>query len=208
MGYKSLLVSLVALVFAVVAVVLVDDGRDIPKRTESPAAAVTFLPEADVDTVAEDVPSDSLEELMSHPNVVRYLEREARKERLHDYFSDLDDSSADEAWRLIDEIEQDGGMMAYEALALKLAWLEKNSADKAAFDRASKSLLEEYRERSQQASEQYDPYRDVPGFARYKDMEKSIIAEVQGMENFPDGMTRQEYLRSRLQIARESAFSQ
>ncbi|WP_299596253.1 hypothetical protein [uncultured Microbulbifer sp.] len=206
MGYKSLLVSLAFLVVALTAVVQLAGLGGTPEALESPAevSALASGPVVSAQTKVE--PAGALDELLSHPNVIRYLEREARKERLQDYFSNLTGDSSGEAWQLIDEIERDGGMMAYEALALKLAWLEKNSSDRADFDNASAELLERYRERAQQASDAYDPHRDVPGFAQYKDMEKRIVLEVQEMDSFPDGMSRQEYLRRRLQQAREVAY--
>lgn len=149
----------------------------------------------------------SLDAVMSHPNVRRYLEREARKESLQAYFSDLENhDNAEAAWKLIDEIERDGGMLAYEALALKLRWLEQTSADKAAFDSAAEELLDEYRQRAQRSTEAYNPYEDVPGFAEYKALERKIVAEVRELDRFPDGMSREEYLRKRLQEAREQAY--
>ena len=153
-----------------------------------------------------EIPVVSVDAVMSHPNVQRYLEREARKEKLQSYFDDIEHGDGEEAWRLINDIEREGGMLAYEALALKLAWLERNSADKASFDRAAGDLLETYRQRAEKSGGQYDPHRDVPGFSEYKSMERKIVAEVQGMQHFPDGMTRDEYLRKRLQHAREQAY--
>ena len=153
-----------------------------------------------------EMPLASVDAVMSHPNVQRYLQREARKERLQGYFDDIEHGDSEEAWRLINDIEREGGVLAYEALALKLAWLERNSADKASFDRAAKDLLETYRQRAEKAGGQYDPHRDVPGFSEYKSMERKIVEEVQAMQNFPDDMTRDEYLRKRLQQAREQAY--
>lgn len=176
---------------------------DVPPYTQS----VTRIDSGDSEGASQSLESqESLEAVMSHPNVVRYLQREARKESLQRYFSDLSTDSGAEAWRLIDEIERDGGMLAYEALALKLAWLERNSADRAAFDQAAAELLDTYRQRAERARAAYDPYRDVPGFSAYKSMERQIVEEVQGMEQIPNGMRRDEYLRMRLQEARELAY--
>lgn len=178
-------------------------ASDVPPYTQS----VTRIDSGDSEGASQSLESqESLEAVMSHPNVVRYLQREARKESLQRYFSDLSTDSGAEAWRLIDEIERDGGMLAYEALALKLAWLERNSADRAAFDQAAAELLDTYRQRAERARAAYDPYRDVPGFSAYKSMERQIVEEVQGMEQIPNGMRRDEYLRMRLQEARELAY--
>lgn len=180
-----------------------DGPPDIQRSGTAGALPPTDFPSADA--AASAIPS--LDAVMSHPNVRRYLEREARKESLQAYFSDLENrENAAAAWRLIDEIERDGGMLAYEALALKLSWLEQTSADKAAFDSAAEVLLDEYRQRALRSTEAYDPYKDVSGFAEYKVLERKIVAEVRELDRFPDGMSREEYLRKRLQEAREQAY--
>ncbi|MBB3063062.1 hypothetical protein [Microbulbifer rhizosphaerae] len=149
---------------------------------------------------------EDLSSLLSDPRVQRYFQREKDKRSLQDYFSNSGELSAEESWRLIEAIEAEGRIMAYEAMALKLAWLERNSASKVEFDRAAGELVEGYRQKSQQSVEEYDPYEDVPGFAEYKEMEAQIVREVQQMTTFPDGMSKQEYLRRRLQEARENAY--
>ncbi|MEW5248960.1 hypothetical protein [Microbulbifer discodermiae] len=146
--------------------------------------------------------------LLSDPRVEAYLRKERDKLSLDDYFNGNDDTLSDqEIWQLIETIEAEGRVMAYEALALKLAWLERNSADKAAFEQAAAELVEAYREKSQRHTAEYDPYKEVPGFAEYKQREVEIVKEVQQMTSFPDGMSRQEYLRQRLQEARKKAYS-
>ncbi|MEX2963773.1 hypothetical protein [Microbulbifer sp. TYP-18] len=146
--------------------------------------------------------------LLSDPRVEAYLRKERDKLSLDDYFNGDDDTLSDqEIWQLIETIEAEGRVMAYEALALKLAWLERNSADKAAFEQAAAELVEGYREKSQRHTAEYDPYKEVPGFAEYKQREVEIVKEVQQMTSFPDGMSRQEYLRQRLQEARKKAYA-
>ncbi|WP_323847338.1 hypothetical protein [Microbulbifer magnicolonia] len=145
--------------------------------------------------------------LLSHPRVATYLQREGDKKALREYFSGSDTAPSDaEIWQLIESIESRGHILAYEALALKLAWLERNSATKAEFDQAAAALVETYRQKAERSAREYDPYEDVPGFAEYKAAEKRIVREVQEMSSFPDGMSRQEYLRKRLQEARQAAY--
>ncbi|WP_105101945.1 hypothetical protein [Microbulbifer pacificus] len=176
-------------------------GAQYPDTTATESHTDPHTPDAG------DNQTPSLDAVMSHPNVRRYLEREARKESLQAYFSDLESyDNAEAAWKLIDEIERDGGMLAYEVLALKLRWLEQTSVDKATFNAAAESLLDEYRQRTQHSVDAYDPYQDVPGFAEYKALERKIVAEVRALDRFPDGMSRDEYLRKRLQEAREQAY--
>lgn len=149
-----------------------------------------------------------LAELLENPRVQTYLQRERDKQALVDYFSGEDESLGDEEVRqLIESIESDGRVMAYEGLALKLAWLERNSSSKTEFDRRAQELVRQYRERSEQSAREYDPYEEVPGFAQYKVLEQEIIRQAQSMESFPNGMSQQEYLRKRLQEARETAYA-
>lgn len=178
----------------------------------SPSPEPTGNPRAEAlqGSPGDDVPVPDREELanlLSDPRVQTYFQREKDKQALSDYFSGGSvDLTGEEVWQLIESIEGEGRMMAYEAMALKLAWLERNSADKAEFDSAAQELVEEYRQKSSQSATEYDPYEDVPGFAEYKEAEKRIVREVQQMTAFPDGMSRQEYLRRRLQEAREKAY--
>ncbi|WP_299946542.1 hypothetical protein [uncultured Microbulbifer sp.] len=146
--------------------------------------------------------------LLSDPRVKTYLSRERNKQALDAYFNQGDSSLSDEeVWQLIESIESEGRVMAYEALALKLAWLERNSVSAQAFEQAASDLVERYQRKSQQNTAAYDPYEAVPGFAEYKQREAQIVLEVQGMTHFPGGISKQEYLRRRLQEAREKAYS-
>ncbi|MFI2813061.1 MULTISPECIES: hypothetical protein [Microbulbifer] len=146
------------------------------------------------------------DQLLSHPRVEAYLEREEDKRALKAYFAGSATAPGDEeAWALIERIESEGRVIAFEALTLKLAWLERNSTGKEEFDQAAAGLMAQYRQRAE-AREEYDPYRDEPGFARYKAMEAQILQRVQEMDVFPDGLTRQQYLRRELQQAREKAY--
>lgn len=146
--------------------------------------------------------------LLSDPRVQNYLQREEDKAALDAYFNGDGGGYTDEGiWQLIDTIEREGRVMAYEGLALKLAWLERNSASEAEFDTAAQELVEEYRRDAESSAREYDPYEDVPGFAEYKQAERRIIEEVREMDSFPEGMSRQQYLRRQLQAAREKAYS-
>ena len=43
-------------------------------------------------------------------------------------------------------------------------------------------------------------------FSRYKSEEKRIVDEVMALDSIPDGLSRDQYLRQRLQEAREQAL--
>lgn len=177
-----------------------------------PASSPGQSPPVQLQEIAAERPDtpdrDDLRALLSDPRVEKYLQREEDKGALEAYFNgDGGDHTDEEIWQLIEAIEGEGRVMAYEGLALKLAWLERNSASKAEFDAAARELMEKYRREAESSAREYDPYEDVPGFAEYKQAEQRIIERVKAMDSFPDGASRQEYLRQQLQAAREKAYS-
>jgi len=172
-----------------------------------PASVESVAPAVEPNSLPGDLSTAELQALLDSPRVRTYFQREREKQALAAYFGGRESSlSAAEVWELIGRIEADGRMLAYEALALKLEWLEHNSADKGEFDAAAAKLVAEYRQRALERQRDYDPYRDVPGFADYKAAERRIVAEVQQMREFPAGQSRQEYLRKRLLEARQQTM--
>lgn len=161
--------------------------------------------------IAERIPWSQLEnaemeELLSHPRVKAYLDQEQAKQALKDYFANLGNLSSEQAWDAIEQVENENRVTGYEALSLKLAWLEKNSINEADFKQRAEALFNIYRDQAQSVISRYDPHTEVPGFSTYKDLERSIVEEVQQMSSFPDGMSKHEYLRKRLQEARETIY--
>ena len=57
--------------------------------------------------------------------------------------------------------------------------------------------------RSQQAAAQSDPM-----FQLYKVRESQVVAEVMSLQTIPDGLSREEYLRRRLQAEREQLLGE
>lgn len=187
----------------------------LPSPSTSPSAQADVELPVVVSGLAElaeqGLSGEEVAELLADPRVEGYFKRRQDRQVLTEYFSPNGDGGGHDSeavWQLIESIESEGRMLAYEAMALKLAWLERNSADKAEFDMAARELVEGYRQRAEQSAREYDPYQDVPGFAEYKEAEARIVREVQQMDSFPDGMSRQQYLRKRLQEAREEAYGE
>ncbi|WP_157976575.1 hypothetical protein [Parahaliea mediterranea] len=146
---------------------------------------------------------------LADPRVVAYLSRERDKSTLRGYFDDpgASELSADEAWALIEQVEAEGRVMGFEALHLKLAWLERNSASEEEFQQRASQLLAQYRQRAEQAAQAGSPERN-PAFVDYKQRERQIMDEVAAMDDIPNGMTRQAYLRQRLLEARMAAYGE
>jgi hypothetical protein len=102
----------------------------------------------------------------------------------------------------LSRIEQAGGMSAGETFLLRAGLIRATEPDEQRQAEQLRALKERYetasRRRNAQASTQSDPM-----FELYKVREREIVAEVMSMQTIPDGLNRDEYLRRRLQAARE-----
>jgi hypothetical protein len=202
--------SIAILLLAAVTLLLLpgESSRDSAPSEVAPAAATTAVPAVEAPPPGPAPAAAQPDRVdLSDAVLAAYLEREQDRALLRDYFAEPEArrDQADEVWRLIETLETEGRVLAFEGLHLKMAWLEVNSASEAEFRERAEALLQDYRERARAAAQRYDP-ADVPGFNRYKELEREIIAEVQAMSTFPDGMDRQTYLRQRLQAARIEAY--
>ena len=178
----------------------------------NPSSETLNSPEQSLDSVHDSIetqaPNDNEKQaLLANPKVKAYLAKEDRKQELKDYFDNPAGHDPEAIYQLIEHIENEGRMVAFEALSLKLAWLEKNTNDPEEFKTKSERIINEYKQKSQTMNAQYKP-ENTPGFTEYKQQEKAIIAEVNGMTDFPDGHNKQSYLRARLLQARILAYGE
>jgi len=102
----------------------------------------------------------------------------------------------------LSRIERAGGLSAGETFLMRVGLIRATVTDEreqAAQIRALKQRYEEStRQRNAQATAQSDPM-----FELYKVRESQIVAEVMSLQTIPNGLTRDEYLRRRLQTERE-----
>lgn len=141
----------------------------------------------------------------SDPAMSEHQARMDFHNRVRTFFAQAPALSVDEkvaqARELDGEIEryrEAGELSAPEAFTLRLA-LIRESAPEAEQQARIERLRDEYRARS--ASVSAAP--SDPMFEVYKAREREIVAQVQAMEEIPDGLTRDEYLRRALQRERE-----
>jgi hypothetical protein len=109
---------------------------------------------------------------------------------------------AAEIEREIDEHEASRALSAGEAFVLRSALIRETVEDEDLRDRELRALAERYRtdaERRIAAATRADPE-----FELYKAREAEIAAEVMAMTEIPGGLSRDEYLRRRLQAEREA----
>ena len=107
----------------------------------------------------------------------------------------------------IDKYERDGGLSAGEALLLRSGLIKATIADEPEQAAQIAELTQDYRERADRRTAEYlAQHQRDPRFQDYKAREHSIVAEVMAMSSIPGGLSRDEYLRQRLQQARELAY--
>jgi hypothetical protein len=109
----------------------------------------------------------------------------------------------------IDKYEREGGLSAGESLLLRSGLIKATVADEAQQAARIAELAQDYRERADRRTAEYLAQHERDSrFQDYKARERSIVAEVMAMSSIPGGLSRDEYLRLRLQQARELAYGE
>jgi hypothetical protein len=117
---------------------------------------------------------------------------------------------AHEAQQLEQELtrlEQAGGLSAGETLLIRAGLIRETVPPGAQRDAQLQALQQRYRDETQLRLAAAQTHPD-PQFGSYKARETEIVNEVMAMESIPDGLSRNEYLRRRLQTAREQLAPQ
>jgi hypothetical protein len=105
----------------------------------------------------------------------------------------------------IDEYETRGELALSEALLLQTALIQATVADEAEQKSRAEALAARYKAISAAREAERDKTQPQ-AFTRYKQDERRIVEEVMAMEHIPGGLSRDQYLRQRLQEAREQAY--
>ncbi len=103
--------------------------------------------------------------------------------------------------------ERAGELSAGESLLLRIGLIKAMGLDEREQAERMSDLMERYRVESERRSAAWaqQQQRD-PRFRSYKSNERGIVEEVMAMRTIPGGLSRDEYLRQRLQQAREAAW--
>lgn len=181
----------------------VGERTTIPPVQAAPAASAT-----DDEPAPADVDLGALD---NTPQMRAYRERQAFEQSLRDFLAEAEqmepaerEACATALVAKVDQYEQTGQLSAAEAVALRLALLRETQEDDA-YAQESERILSEYTARNEAAMQAFLD-NQPPAFVDYKAREGEIVREVQQMTEFPDGMTRAQYLRERLQAAREESY--
>jgi hypothetical protein len=152
--------------------------------------------------------------LASTPQARAHRSRLAFEQRVRGFLRDahtLDANArrqqAQAIGREIDEREQARELSAGESVVLRVSLIEAAEQDQAERIRQSQALVDRYRQQTaaRQAAFEEQQRQDA-GFQAYKVREAQIVSEVMAMTRYPGGMSRDDYLRIRLQEARQATY--
>lgn len=199
----------VSVLLAAVAIGWAVRLHEPPAATDEGATADEAGDKQPVQDPREPARTDATSRSISHDHTVDVADRVRFNEQAREFFAQAPALPLDEARRRADglsqelaRIERAGGMSAGETFLLRAGLIRATEPDEqkqAAQIRALKERFEiDSRQRLAQNTAQADPM-----FQLYKVRESEIVAEVMSLQTIPDGLTREEYLRRRLQEARE-----
>ena len=167
--------------------------------------------------VADATPSASLAVagLQATPQAKEHRERERFEAEAKDFFArasslrPVERSERAEALsRQIDHYEGLGGLSAGEAVLLRTALVKATVDDPARQAEEVAAIADRYRTHADQRMAAFAAQqRSDPRFQAYKTREAQVVAEVMAMTSIPAGLTREQYLRQRLQEERERAYA-
>lgn len=141
-------------------------------------------------------------------------ERARFNERARDFFAQAPALPPEEARQRaadlskdLSRIEQSGGLSAGDTFLLRAGLIRATIADEQQQAAQIRALKERYevdaRQRNALAAAQSDPM-----FQLYKVRESQIVAETLSLQTIPNGLSRDEYLRRRLQAEREQLLGE
>jgi hypothetical protein len=156
-------------------------------------------------------PTDSARD---DPRVRSYEQRQAFEADARRFFADAKTlrpvARSERARTLaaeVDRYEAERGLSAGEALVLRVGLIEATVDDPAERSARVAALSARYREVARQREAAYEAAHDRdPHFRDYKAREAAIVDEVMALPTIPGGLSRDEYLRQRLQDARVAAY--
>jgi hypothetical protein len=169
------------------------ESESAPRAAQAPLAP----------TPTEEAPAASA--ALSDPLLREHEERAAFHDRVRTFFAQAPALPLEEKRRtaqqldaLVELYERRRELSAAEALTLRLALIHETAPEAEQLERMQ-ALRERYRARDDQRAQQASD----PMFQLYKVREQEIVAHVQTLREIPGGLTREEYLRQRLQRERE-----
>ena len=212
MNTKILLVTGAAILLALA--LLWPTNTPPPELPPAENAPVTTSDPAEASLPSSNTLSPEQQALLDNPKVKAYAQRLEFEDDLQEFFANAAALPEQERRALADalrnrmnEYEESAQMSAPEAALIQLAMIQILEPDEEAAKAAAQKLMDRYRAESG-ARMQAWLAKPKPDFERYKAREKAIVEEVMAMDDIPGGLTRDQYLRERLQEARIEAMGQ
>jgi hypothetical protein len=161
--------------------------------TDSPAlASLQATPQARAYRDRQHFEADA-KDFFAHAAAMRTVERSERAVALT---------------RQIDAYEAVGGLSAGEAVLLRTAVVRATIDDPARQAEEVAAIADRYRTHADRRMAAFAAQQaNDPRFQAYKAREAQVVAEVMAMTSVPAGLTRDQYLRQRLQQERERAYA-
>lgn len=164
---------------------------------------------------SRDAASPALASLQATPQAQAHRERQRFEADARDFFARAPSLRAVErserAGRLsrqIDRYEAEDGLSAGEALLLRTALVKATVDDPVRQAEEVATIADRYRAHADQRMAAFaTQQRNDPRFQSYKAREAQVVAEVMAATAIPAGLTRDQYLRQRLQQERERAYA-
>lgn len=103
----------------------------------------------------------------------------------------------------LDELVAEDMVTPFEELMIRLA-LIKNSVDESTFETLSEQMMADYEARVDMEKSTVQP---DSRHLTYKEQERKVVQEVLSMSHYPDGLSRDDYLRKRLDEVRSEIYS-
>ncbi|WP_334177986.1 hypothetical protein [Pseudoxanthomonas sp.] len=181
------------------------------KQDASEAAPATASDAA----VPADASASALASLQATPQAQAHRERQRFEADAKDFFARARSlraversERADALSRQIDRYEAEDGLSAGEAVLLRTALIKATVDDPAQQAAEVAVIADRYRTHADQRMAAFaaQQARD-PRFQAYKTREAQVVNEVMAMTDIPAGLTRDQYLRQRLQEERERAYA-
>jgi hypothetical protein len=146
------------------------------------------------------------------PEMRRYQELRAFQEEARAFFAQQDELSEVErearAAALREQVvakQREGLLVPGEALLLELGLLKATLDDPAVYEHEARALIEKHEQEVERRREEAASRPD-PRFDAYKRREAEVVREVMALEEIPEGRSRADYLRERLQRLRSEIY--
>lgn len=160
------------------------------------------------------VPDPARARLLQSPQVRHWQEQQRFSHEARDFLRTVATLPAVERAQRADaleaqvtERERTRELSAGEAMLLRVALVQAMPGSDAEQARRLATLAEAYRKDAERREAAWTArQRADPRMQRYKARERIVVAEVMAMETIPGGLTRDQYLRQRLQQERERAW--